>query len=107
LARIKGAFRQKGGAALTFVLVDRFFELGNSWGDLQSLQQDTLLPLHAHVLWPLHESGEVSLWLDVTSQTEVARVLLEQGALSSARTRGFAAIDDNLLSCFLDLKKAC
>ena len=94
--------------ALTFVFVDRGIELGNGWRDLESLHQNALLSLHAHVLGPLHESGEVSLWLDVTSQTEVARVLLEERVLATARARGLASVCyNNLLSCFLDLKKAC
>lgn len=85
-------------------------ELRNGRGNLESLVQNTLLSLNADVLGPLHEPGQVSLWLDVTAQSEVAWVLLEQRALVRARTRGFAAIDDHLLSSlsFLDLqKKAC
>ena len=63
---------------LTFVLFDCGIELSNRGRNLESHQQNALLSLHSHVLGPLHEPGEVSLWLDVTSQAEVARVLLEE-----------------------------
>jgi hypothetical protein len=36
------------------------------------------LSLDADVLWPLHETSKVALWLDVSSKTEVSWVLLEE-----------------------------
>ena len=83
-------------------------ELSNCRRDLESEVKDTLLALDADVLWPLHESGEVSLWLDVTSQSEVTRVLLEERVLSGARASSLATVDDHFLSfnSFLDLHES-
>ena len=82
-------------------------ELGNRGGDLESLVEDTLLALNADVLGPLHEPGEVSLWLDVTSQSEVAGVLLKERVLGVAGTSSLAALDHNLsLNSFLDLQES-
>lgn len=92
---------------LTFVLVDSVLELSNRGRNLESLVKDTLLALNADVLGPLHEPGEVSLWLDVTSQSEVTRVLLEERVLSGARASSLAALDHFLsLSSFLDLQES-
>ena len=63
---------------LTFVLVDGFSELVDGWWDLESLEKDSLLSLDTDVLWPLDETSKVALWLDVSSKTEVAWVLLEK-----------------------------
>ena len=57
-------------------------ELGNGGRHLQSLQQDSLLPLDSDVSWPFDETGEVSLWLNVTSDSEVSASLLEERVLS-------------------------
>ena len=83
-------------------------ELGNCGGHLESLVENTLLTLDANVLGPLHESGEVSLWLDVTSQSEVTRVLLEERVLSLALASSLATVDDHFLSfnSFLDLHES-
>jgi len=42
------------------------------------LHQDALLSLNSDVFWPSDEAGEVSLRLDVSSDSKVAWVLLEQ-----------------------------
>lgn len=92
---------------LTFVLVDSVLELSNRGRDLESLVEDTLLALNADVLGPLHEPGEVSLWLDVTSQSEVTGVLLEERVLCGARASSLAALDYLLsLNSFLDLQES-
>jgi len=65
----------------TLVLVDGLRELVNCGRDLQSLEKDSLLTLDANVFGPSDKASEVSLWLDVTSNSKVARSLLEQGAL--------------------------
>lgn len=67
--------------APTLVLVNGLGELSNGWGNLKALHKDGLLPLNADVLGPLDETGEVSLGLDVTTDSEVAGVLGEEGAL--------------------------
>lgn len=63
----------------TLVLLNGVSELIDGGGHLQSLHQNSLLPLDSDVLWPFDETGEVSLWLDVTSESEVLCFLLEEG----------------------------
>jgi len=53
-------------------------ELGNGWWNLKALHQNTLLALNSDVLGPSNEAGEVSLRLDVSSDSKVAWVLFEQ-----------------------------
>ena len=63
---------------LTLVAFDGVVELGDTWWDFQALHQNALLSLNSDVLWPPDEAGEVSLRLDVSSDSKVAWVLFEQ-----------------------------
>merc|ERR1740139_614476 len=63
-------------------------ELGNAWRDLQSLHKNSLLTLNTDVLGPSDEAGEIALGLDVSTDSEVMGVLLEEGFLGL----GFAAV---------------
>lgn len=63
------------------VLVQGGGELGKSRGDLETVLQDLLLSLQTDILGPLDETGEVSLGLDVLSNSEGSRSLLEQRVL--------------------------
>ena len=92
--------------SLTLTSVDGVLELVNSGGNLQSLEEDSLLPLDPDVFGPSHESREVSLGLDGASDSEVAGVLLEKGthALAAAGFSSGGAHNDLLaFGCFLDL----
>ena len=82
----------------TLVLLNGGRELVDGGGHLQSLQQNSLLSLDSDVLRPFDETGEVSLWLNVTSESEVSDSLLEEGALSRASSCSVALGLDNLLS---------
>jgi hypothetical protein len=62
---------------LTLVSVNRLLELVDSGGHLESLQKDSLLTLDADILGPSDEPGEISLGLDVSSDSEVSGVLFE------------------------------
>ena len=53
-----------------------------SGGDLQSLKKNSLLTLDADVFGPLNEASEISLGLDVATNSKVTSILLEQGALN-------------------------
>lgn len=53
-----------------------------SGGDLQSLKKNSLLTLDADVFGPLDEASEISLGLDVATDSKVTSILLEQGALN-------------------------
>lgn len=66
---------------LTLVLVNSLLELVEGGRNLQSLEEDSLLALDADVLGPLDEAGQVSLGLDVTTDSKVTSILLEEGAL--------------------------
>ena len=92
--------------SLTLTSVDGFLELVNGRGNLQSLEEDSLLPLDPDVFGPSHESREISLGLDVASDSEVAGVLLEKGTLALAASGlGGGRSHNDLLAfgCFLDL----
>ena len=70
---------------LTLVLIDGLRELVECGGDLQSLKKNSLLTLDADVLGPLDEAGEISLGLDVTTDSKVTSILLEKRALDLLR----------------------
>ena len=50
--------------------------------NLQSLEENSLLTLDANVFGPLDEASEISLGLDVATDSKVTSILLEQGALN-------------------------
>jgi hypothetical protein len=64
--------------------VDSIGELVKSGRNLQSLKKNSLLTLNANVLRPSDEASEISLWLDVSSDSEVTGILLEQRTLRSS-----------------------
>ena len=67
--------------------------------DLESLKKNSLLTLDADVFGPLDEASEISLWLDVSSDSKVTSILLEQGALNLLGScLGASAGCDNLLA---------
>jgi len=83
------------------VLLEGLSELVDLRGHLQSLHQDSLLSLDANVLGPSDETGEVTLWLDVSSKTEVASILLEEGSRTSSATSASFRLNDLLSLSFL------
>ena len=76
------------------VLVEELHELGllillnglgediENWWALKSHEQHSLLSLDSHILWPLNISGQVSCWLDVSTDSHVSWRFLEQGGTS-------------------------
>ena len=64
--------------SLTLVLLKGLAELVDLRGHLQSLHQNSLLSLDADVARPFNEAGEVALWLDVSSKSEIFSTLLEE-----------------------------
>jgi len=56
-------------------------ELSNGWRNLDSLHEDSLLSLKSDILWPFGESGKITLWLDVTPDTEGTSLLFEEAVL--------------------------
>ena len=68
---------------LTLVSVDSLWELVESGGHLESLKKNSLLTLDANIFWPSDEASEISLWLNVSSDSKVASILLEQWAFTS------------------------
>jgi len=51
--------------------------------DLESLEENSLLSLNSNIFWPLDKASEISLGLDVSSNSEISWVLGEQRALDS------------------------
>jgi len=78
LSGLWGIFLEELHERGSFVLVTSLGELVDGGGDLQSLEKNSLLSLDSDVLWPLDESSEVALWLNISSKTEVSGVLLEK-----------------------------
>ena len=72
----------------SLVLVNGLGELVEGWWRLESHEENSLLSLDSHILWPLDESGKILLWLDVTTDSEVSWGLLEKGG---SRVSGFAS----------------
>lgn len=84
---------------LSLILGHGLGELVEGWGDFESVKEDLLLSLEENVVGPSDESGEVSLGSDVTSDSEVAGGLLEEGvSLDSLRALG--DLSSFLLSAF-------
>jgi len=59
------------------VLLDSMSENVENWWALKSHKQNSLLSLDSDILWPLHVSGQVSCWLDITTDSHVSWSLLE------------------------------
>lgn len=67
------------------VLVGGVLELSKSRRHLEAHVKNLLLALKTNILRPLHETREVALGLDVLTDTEVARPLLDEGVLNRGR----------------------
>lgn len=65
-------FLEEIGKSLKLVLRQSVRELVDNSGYLESLEEDSLLSLEKDVLWPSDISGQVSLWLDMTSNLVVS-----------------------------------
>jgi hypothetical protein len=86
----------------SLVLLEGLGELVDLGRDLESLHEDALLALNSDVSRPSHKSGEVALWLDVASKTEVASILLEETSItSSSATSTSFRFNDFLALSFL------
>ena len=91
------------------IFLNSLGELVDGGGHLESLHEDSLLSLDSDVLGPFDETGEVSLWLNVTSESEVLGSLLEERSLTNVITASWGTslgLNDLLsLSCFLNLQQ--
>ena len=65
------------------VFVNCVLELVESGRDLESLEENSLLPLNSNIFRPFDKSSQVSFWLNVSSNSEVTSILSEQWALHS------------------------
>jgi len=68
---------QEADESLELFLIDGVLELGNGRRNFQTLEQDTLLALNTDVLRPLGEAGQITLRLNITTDTERTSGLLE------------------------------
>jgi len=83
LVGLRGVLGQQFKELGSLVLLKGLAELVNLRGHLQSLHQNSLLSLDADVTRPFNEAGEVTLWLDVSSKSEIFGILLEERSISS------------------------
>ena len=70
------------------VAVENVLELGDRRRHLEAHVDDLALALEADILGPLHHAGEVATGLDVLADTEVPRLLLEEGVLEHGQHLG-------------------
>jgi hypothetical protein len=63
---------------LTGLFVQSLRELVDWWWNLQTLLQNGLVALDAHIFGPTHETGQVTFGLDVLADAVVFRAFLEQ-----------------------------
>jgi len=96
LGRVFGKqFKELG----SLIFVDSLLELVDCGGHLQALHKNSLLSLDTNVLGPLHKASQVSLWLDVSSNSKVTRALREQRTLGTVTTAASTTgAHDNLLA---------
>jgi len=71
LAGLRRVFGEQLKKFAGLILLNGVRELSNCWWDLESLHEDSLLALNTDVLGPFDESREVSLGLDVATDSEV------------------------------------
>jgi hypothetical protein len=65
------------------VLVQNVGELVESWGNLKTLVKDLLLALELNVVRPLDKARDITLGLDILTNTKVLGGLLDQWVGSS------------------------
>lgn len=68
------------------VAVEDVLELGDRRGDLEAHVEDLPLALETDILGPLDHASKVAAGLDVLTDTEVARALLDEGVLVDVST---------------------
>lgn len=78
------------------VLLNSLGEDVELWWTLESHEKHSLLSLDSDVLWPFNIPGQVSHWLDVSTDSEVSSSLLEERSSSSRLGSGSGG--DDLLS---------
>lgn len=82
-------------------LVNGVLELSDTWRNLQSLKKDSLLPLEPNVSWPFGETGQITFWLDVSSNTEVPWAFLEKRRFLDAGGRSTSGTERSLRNSLL------
>jgi hypothetical protein len=90
----------------TLVSLKGMAHLIDGWWNLESAHEDSLLSLDSDISWPLHKSSQVTLGLNISTDSEVSWVLGEEGILSSLlRLLGSSGCCHDLayLGKFLDL----
>lgn len=103
LLLFSGLFRSVRGQKLQqvsrVILVEGLGELVNLGRNFKSLEENSFLSLKSNVSGPSDESGEVSLGLDITTNSEGSGLRFEQGVLLLFNLLGLG----NLLRSFRHL----
>ena len=75
-------FLEESGQSLELILAKSEGELVDDGRDFKSLEEDFLLSLEKDILGPLDISSKVSLWLDLTTNLVVSRLVLDKFSIS-------------------------
>mmetsp|Transcript_64423 Transcript_64423/g.106716 ORF Transcript_64423/g.106716 Transcript_64423/m.106716 type:complete len:254 (-) Transcript_64423:125-886(-) len=79
LPRLRHVLLHEAKYRRRLILVNGHVELVDRRWHLQAHEHDLLHALQADILRPFYKSTEVPLWLDVATQSVIARSLLEEG----------------------------
>ena len=61
------------------VFVETSLELSDDWRNFNSGEKDSFLSLEGNISWPFDESGEISSWLDIVTDSEISGFFFEKG----------------------------
>lgn len=70
---------QQSEKHISLILIKRFLELSNKWGDFYSGEENSFLSLECNIFRPSDKSSQVSFGLDIITDSEIARSALEEG----------------------------
>ena len=79
LSVFRGILFQQSEKHVGLILIKCFLELSDEWGDFYSGEKNSFLSLECNVFRPSDKSSQVSLGLNIISDSEVARSALEEG----------------------------
>jgi len=83
LTRLGAVFVHQAEKLSGGIFVEVIAELGNRWGDLQTLIEDDLLALKTDIFWPFDKSGQVASRLNVLTNTEVLGTTFKEWVLGT------------------------
>lgn len=67
------------------IAIEGIRELGNGRRNLETHVEDLPLPLQTYVFWPFYHARKIALWLDILTDSEIARSFCPSVLASSRR----------------------